>query len=326
MKAEILKIMRESEDYVSGQDLCNRLGVSRTAVWKVIHQLKEEGYQIEAVRNKGYYIMDSPDVMTGQEVKSLLTTGWAGKEIVYYDEIDSTNMRLKVLAEEGRAHGTLVIADKQTKGKGRRGRNWQSEAGRNIYMSLLLRPDLMPDNAPMLTLVMAHSAVLAIRAQTGLPALIKWPNDIVVHGKKVCGILTEMSAEVDYIHHVVVGAGFNVNEESFCEELKDTATSLRIESGQIFKRAELIALILAQFEQDYERFMLQQNLSELMEQYNELLVNRDQTVKIIEPSGGYEAVALGINETGELLVTREDGTVQSVFAGEVSVRGVYGYV
>lgn len=330
MKAEILKLLREADGYVSGQQLCEKFGVSRTAVWKVIRQLQEEGYQVEAVRNKGYRIIDSPDVMTREELESLMQTRWAGQKIVYYDETDSTNLRIKQLGDEGAAHGTLAVADRQTAGRGRRGRSWESPAGSSIYMSILLRPQIPPDKAPMLTLVMACSVAEGLQdcAETyGYSGIqIKWPNDIIINGKKLAGILTEMSTQIDYINHVTVGVGINVNRTEFPEEIRETATSLRLECGHVVKRAPIIAAIMKRLEANYETFLETQDLSGLMERYSELLVNRDRDVLILSPEGSYPAHALGINEQGELLVRREDGSEEAVYAGEVSVRGVYGYV
>ena len=223
MKSEILRLLKESNDYISGQQLCDRFHVSRTAVWKAIEQLKKEGYEIEAVRNRGYRLLDSPDIMSETEIKSLMETEWAGKEVLYFDEIDSTNNRAKELGEKDGTHGTLLVADRQVAGKGRRGRVWESPKGISIYMTILLRPQLIPTKAPMLTLVMAQSVAEGIRDVTGMEVGIKWPNDIVMNKKKVCGILTEMSTEIDYINYVVIGVGINVNQKSFDEELKDKA-------------------------------------------------------------------------------------------------------
>lgn len=325
MKTEILRMLREKDGYVSGQQLCEELGVSRTAIWKVINQLKEEGYQIEAVRNKGYHIVEVPDLLSKDEVQSLTRTSWAGVNVVYYEETDSTNIRAKALAEEGAVHGTLVIADRQNAGKGRRGRGWVSPKGENIYMSVLLRPEFEPSKAPMLTLVMAYSVTQALRIREEINAKIKWPNDVVLHKKKICGILTEMSAEIDYINHVVIGVGINTNMDHIEEELADKATSLRIEEGRRIRRAELIAEVMEQFEINYERFVKDGNLHGIKDEYNEMLVNQDRDVRVLEPGNEYDAHALGINETGELLVRKENGDVEVIFAGEVSVRGIYGY-
>ena len=248
MKAQILKMLREADGYISGQQLCEKFGVSRTAVWKVIRQLQEEGYEVEAVRNKGYRIIDSPDVMTKEELESLMDTKWAGKNIVYYDEVDSTNLRIKQLGDEGAPEGTLAVADRQTAGRGRRGRSWDSPAGESISMSILLRPQITPNQAPMLTLVMACSVaegIMDCKDVCGEQQIqIKWPNDIIIHGKKLVGILTEMSTQIDYINHVTVGVGINVNLTDFPEEIREHATSLRLECGHKVKRAPLIAAIM----------------------------------------------------------------------------------
>ena len=321
-------MLKEADDHISGQQLCEQFQVSRTAVWKVINQLKEEGYQVEAVRNKGYRIIESPDVLTREELAVQIgdATRWAGQEIVCFTETDSTNVRARKLGENGAAHGTLVVAEQQTAGRGRRGRGWESPAGSSIYMSLLLRPEFLPNKAPMLTIVMAYSVATALREQTGLDFRIKWPNDIVLNGKKVVGILTEMSTEIEYINHVVIGVGINVNTEAFPEEICATATSIRRESGKTWRRAELIAAILRQFEVQYERFVKEDDLAYLREAYDAILVNCNREVRILGEKDGYRAVALGIDDQGELLVRKEDGTVTSVYAGEVSVRGIYGYV
>ena len=326
MKSEILRLLKENDAYISGQQLCEHFHVSRTAVWKVIEQLKKEGYQIEAVRNKGYRLIDSPDVMSRAEIESLMNTTWAGKKVVYYDETDSTNNQAKAYGEKGEAHGTLFVADMQAAGKGRRGRVWVSPAGSSIYMTILLHPDVLPTKAPQLTLVMAMAVAEGIRKVTGLETKIKWPNDIIVNGRKVCGILTEMSTEIDYINYVVIGDGINVNQETFPEDIRDTATSLKIETGSSVRRSVLIATIMECFEQFYEVFMTTEDLSGLQERYNAMLVNLGREVRVLEPGNEYEAHALGINRTGELIVRTVDGQEKEIYAGEVSVRGVYGYV
>ena len=326
MKSEILRLLKENDTYISGQQLCEQFQVSRTAIWKVIDQLKKEGYQIEAVRNKGYRLIESPDVMSKAEIDSLVDTKWAGKNVIYYDETDSTNNRAKEAGNNKDPHGTLFVADMQMAGKGRRGRVWKSPSGSSIYMTILLYPDIPPVKAPQLTLIMAIAVAEGIREVTGLETKIKWPNDIVVNGKKICGILTEMSTEIDYINHVVIGIGINVNMESFPEDIAKTATSLRIEAGKEFRRFELIAAIMEHFEKAYEAVCEAGNLEPIMEDYNRLLVNCGRRVRVLEPEHEYDALALGIDKTGELQVECEDGSRKSVFAGEVSVRGIYGYV
>lgn len=327
-KSDILSLLRASGDYVSGQQLCTQFGVSRTAVWKAVNQLKEEGYQIEAVSRKGYRLLESPDILTENEVASRLATDWAGRTIHYFDETGSTNIDAKRYAEEGDPHGTTVIADMQAAGRGRRGKTWQSPSGSAIYMTILLRPDFMPDKASMLTLVMALSVADAIAEMTGLPTGIKWPNDIVVNKKKVCGILTEMNVELDYIQYVVIGVGINVNNDSpeeFPEEIRNSATSLKIESGVQISRAALLERVLAHFEKNYNTFTAALDLSMLMDAYDARLLNLNAEVRVLDPKGEYTGIARGINPTGELLVETENGEVIPVYAGEVSVRGLYGY-
>lgn len=260
------------------------------------------------------------------KIESLLCTEWAGKKVVYFDETDSTNVRAKAGGENGDPHGTLYVADRQNAGRGRRGRVWESPAESKIYMTILLRPEFAPVKAPMLTLVMAHAVAEGIKKAAGVDTLIKWPNDIVLNNKKLCGILTEMSTEIDHINYVMIGVGLNVNQETFPEELKDKATSLRIESGEMWKRPEIIASIMESFEKYYKIFLETEDLSGIQEEYNSMLVNRDKNVRILEPGGDYDAHAQGINEIGELIVTTPDGQKKNIFAGEVSVRGIYGYV
>lgn len=326
MKTEILQILRTTEDYVSGQELCDRLGVSRTAVWKTINKLKEEGYEIEAIQNKGYHLLSYPDIVTESEIKSRLEAEWAGNSIVYAEVVDSTNNLAKRLGEEGKAHGTLAIAEKQTAGKGRRGRSWSAPPRLGVWMSLLLRPNLKPSCASMLTLVSGLSVTRAIEEVTGLKMQIKWPNDIVYEGKKICGILTEMSAEMEGIHYVVVGIGINVNIEEFPEELKQKATSLKIICGKKIDRVAIVTAFLKYFESDYSKFLKTEDLELLKMDYEYRLVNLNQKVNILDGKKEYTGTAIGIEKDGGLLVEKEDKNVVAVTSGEVSVRGVYGYV
>lgn len=330
-KSDVLTYLRNSEDYVSGQQLCDRLGVSRTAVWKVINQLKEEGYRIESVSRKGYRLVESPeDVYSRSEILSRLHTKWAGQNLHFFEETGSTNPDAKRFAEEGEPHGTTVVAERQTAGRGRRGRSWVSPAGKSVYFTIVVRPKFDPDKASMITLVMALSVAEAIQEVTGLPAGIKWPNDIVVNGKKVVGILTELSVtpEMNEIQFLVAGVGVNVNQDSaeeFPEEIRETATSLKIESGRRIARAVLLERILTRFEENYETFERTLDLSLLKESYEARLAGKDAGVRVLDPAGEYTGISRGINKTGELIVERENGETVLVYAGEVSVRGMLGY-
>ena len=315
----------ERGGFVSGQELSELLGVSRTAVWKAIRQLEEAGYEIEAVRNKGYRLVSEPDLLTAEAISARLCTKWAGQEILSFDEIDSTNNEVKRRAEAAAGHGLLAVSEVQTAGRGRMGRPWSSPAGSGIWMSLLLRPALAPIQASGLTLVMALAVREAIVTMTGAACGIKWPNDIGSEGRKVCGILTEMSAEPDRINHIVIGVGINVTDDSFPEEICDRAISIWQICGQKIRRAELIAEILKQFELFFDRYLQNGDMSALLEDYNAALINRGQKVRVLDPAGEYEAVAEGINASGALIVEK-DGMRKEIISGEVSVRGVYGYV
>ena len=184
MKAEILAALRESDGYVSGQDLCEKFGVSRTAIWKAVNQLKQTGYEIEAVQNRGYHIVSTPDILSENELRSIRKTQWLGKKIYYEPVMGSTNTRAMQLAEEGAPHGTLVVTDRQENGRGRRGRKWETPPGTAIAMTFLLRPKIRPNNASMLTIVAAMAVVRGIEDETGLKVGIKWPNDIIINSKK----------------------------------------------------------------------------------------------------------------------------------------------
>lgn len=294
-----------------------------------------------------------------------LTTTWAGRPLYFYEQTDSTNLRAKQEAENGAPQGTLIVADMQTAGRGRSGRTWNSPAGANLYFTLVLRPEYEIAKASMMTLVMALAVARGIvkavekKAVCGVDQVkestcdaeavaeagsevrpevsIKWPNDIVINGKKVCGILTELCVEQGRIKYAVIGVGVNVGRQEFPTELAATATSLEEElatqKSEEAKRQELdtfceelLANILQAFEEKYETFCRGENFSGLMEEYNRLLVNRGREVRVLDPKGEYTGLCKGINEKGELLVELPDGREEAVYAGEVSVRGIYGYV
>lgn len=261
------------------------------------------------------------------------------QNIVFLEKTDSTNRQAKTAADSGAPDGTLIVANEQTGGCGRRGRQWDSPAGKNIYFSLLLRPEFALEKASMLTLVMAlavadgiaHTMSEACGIKQGEVfgaenAGIKWPNDIVMNGKKVCGILTEMSLKKNAPYYVVIGVGINVYEQSFASELVNKATTLEAECGQRISRSKLVANVMEAFGEYYTVFRKEESLAKLQELYNALLVNRNRSVCVLDPKGDYRGIATGITDTGELCVELADGSVTEVCAGEVSVRGIYGYV
>ena len=357
---QILRKLKESQGYLSGQQLSEALGVSRTAVWKIIGKLKQDGYPIEAVTNKGYRLLsvEDRDLFNKEEVENRLQTRWAGHPLLYSEETGSTNNDIFALSDQGFPHGTLALTGTQTAGKGRRGRLWISPPDVNIYMSVLLRPDLRPESAPMLTLVMAlavyeaceelyasgkeydirETAQEADRAQKtgdGSPSLrfgIKWPNDIVVSAdggpyRKICGILTEMRMEEKEIRDIVIGTGINANQTEFPEEIRETAGALALALGHAVNRAELTAETWRFFEFDFEAFCETQSLEPLRDKYEAALVNRGRKVRVLDPQEPYEGTAMGITAGGELIVRPQDGSAdREVSSGEVSVRGVMGYV
>lgn len=260
-----------------------------------------------------------------ENLKNESNTGWAGKTCLSFNTLESTNDYGKALAKEQRVHGTLIVADEQTAGRGRRGRIWQSPKGTSIYMSLCLEPEFLPERAPGLTLVMALAAAAGIREVTGAESKIKWPNDLVVNKKKVCGILTELCMEKDrYV--VVIGTGINVNTEHFPEEIRETATSLKLETGKAIVKETLIHAILKHFEICYEKYSQTGDLTLLKGSYEAILANKDQEVCVLDPKGAYTGIAAGITNDGSLIVICEDGSKKTVSSGEVSVRGLYGYV
>lgn len=243
----------------------------------------------------------------------------------HFETIDSTNLKAKELAAAGALHGTLVTADTQQAGIGRRGRSWSSEKEAGIYMSMLLRPELEANKASMLTLVAALAVESAIAETLQCQPMIKWPNDLVLNKKKICGILTEMTLMGSDIDYVVIGIGINVNNKAFPEEIKQTASSLSIELGGEIDRELLITEVWKQFAVYYEQFMQTKDLSLLKQQYENALVNKEEKVKVLDPLGEYTGIAKGITNTGELIVDA-GGELTYVSGGEVSVRGIYGYV
>lgn len=249
-----------------------------------------------------------------------------GSNILIYDIIDSTNQACKEMGRTGGLHGSVILAKEQSKGRGRLGREWDSKVGDGIYMSLLLKPSILPNTASLLTLLAALSVNRGIRKVTGLDSFIKWPNDIVLAGKKVCGILTEMQTLQNKLDFVVVGIGINVNHEFFSANLKELATSLCLECGQKIDMNQLIVEILKEFEEIYYDFIHKEEFS-FIKEYNENLVNRNRYVRILDGDRESIGTALGINESGALLVELQDeNKVIEVVSGEVSVRGICGYI
>lgn len=328
MKDRIFEILLKNRGrFVSGEDISRELGISRTAVWKSIRQLKEDGYGIDSVSNKGYCLTEVPDRLSEALLHFHLNTKKFGQYIELHDTIGSTNARAKELALESAPHGTLVAAEEQASGRGRLGRSWVSPPGMGIWMSLILRPSFLPQFAPRITVLAAMAVAQAIRSATGLQAGIKWPNDIIINGKKACGILTEMQADPDLIEFIVVGIGINVNtpRDAFPAELMDSATSLAIESGAKLDRNHLLAELLGAFEALYDRFEKSGNFADILADYKEQCITLNRRVRVFSRTEEFEGTAVDLTDSCELMVRLDDGSMRTVLSGDVSVRGIAGY-
>ena len=298
---------------------------------KMYHSFKESG-RLGVIERVSEMISEKEsyeEIVTGSiynetTIADQIHTKWAGKTVHFARETDSTNLWIKRLAKEGASEGTLALAEFQSAGRGRLGRSWEVPEGTSVMMSILLRPKFEPQYAPTLTLVMGMAVAKAVK-RLGFDVSIKWPNDVVVSHKKICGILTEMGVCDGKIDYAVIGVGINVNIREFPEEMADKATSLYLESGRKFDRSQIPGLVMEAFEEYYEKFAATCDLSGLKEEYESILANYNQPVRVLakEP---YEGVARGITDGGELLVEKTDGTIVAVSAGEVSVRGLYSYV
>ena len=308
---------------VSGQALSDELGVTRAAVWKQNEQLRTMGFEIDAGR-AGYRLISCPDCLMTPMIRLRTKTRWVGREVLYFDELDSTNRKARELAAQGAKTGTLVIANEQTGGRGRRGRSWVSPRGESVLMSLILRPQTPPSRVARLSLLTALAVAQAICDVTGLDARIKWPNDIVVGGKKVCGMLLEMTADEQYVHDVVAGVGINVHQKEFPEDIAQTATSLEILCGRFIRRSDVVCAFLKRFEELTE--MVESGEEEIMRLYRERSATLGQTVRVISLKGEFTGTAIGLTDAGTLIVRDEEGAEREVLAADVSVRGVMGYV
>lgn len=318
----ILELLRRQEGFLSGEDIGRELSITRAAVWKGIKKLREEGYEIEAVTNRGYRLTNPETMYNKRELEQGLKTKTMGQSIYFYEETDTTNNRARELALEGAPEGTLVVAEKQTAGRGRRGKVWESPLGTGIWMSLVLRPQIAPAEASVLTLLCGLATAEAIEAETGLSAGIKWPNDILINGKKAVGILTEMDCEMSEVHFVIPGIGINVNTASFPPEIAEIATSLYLECGKTVSRRRLVHKVLERLEEHYETFLQTGSFAAMLEDYRKHCITLGKEVHVLgrEP---FFAEALDITPEGELLVRRADnGKEEVVFSGEVSIRGV----
>jgi len=322
LDARILKALREAGDgSVSGAELSQRLGVSRAAVWARIEELRSLGYEIEASPHLGYRFLSAPDVLHADDLLSRLDDARViGRDIRVFESTTSTNDVIEKLAHDGVKEGVVVLAESQTRGRGRLGRQWMSPAGKGLWFSVLLRPDLPPQATTQLTVASATALRRALTAETGLRPEIKWPNDILLSGKKVCGILTELSAEVDRVKYVILGIGVdvNLNTADFPAELRDSATSLKAELGKALSRAELAVQILRQLDADYAK-IIAGGFAAIADEWEEhcTTIGRQVTIRAGDHEVRGRAESLG--EDGALLVRTEHGHLERVVGGDVTL-------
>ena len=322
MRIKILDLLRKCpEEYLSGEEISRQLEVSRTAIWKHMQTLKQAGYEIEAHPRRGYRLKELPDLLLPYAIRDVLDTKMIGQgEIYYFPEIDSTNNEAKKQANSGCAEGTIVLAEEQKGGRGRLARGWFSPAGKGIWLSMILRPPFNPYDAPKCTLMAAVAVTKAIREITQVQCGIKWPNDILYQGKKIVGILTEMSAEIDAINHVVIGMGINVNisQDDFPEELQSIGTSLSIIKGYKISRLELLNAVLKELEIAYEQ-VVERGFIPMLNEWRELSITLGKNVNVVGSGREFSGLAMDIDQDGALLVQTQQ-CLERVLAGDVSIR------
>ena len=314
MHDKIIDFLKRKQEYVSGEEISSHLKISRQALWKHIEILRESGYDIIAVPHLGYKLVSLPDRLFPSEIQRGLKTKFTGKKIYYFDTIASTNDMAMQLGIKGTPEGTVVLSEAQNKGKGRMGRAWSSPKYKGIYMSLCLNPPLLPGQLPMLTLLCAVSICEAIKEETGLEAKIKWPNDIIMHNKKLGGILTELNAEMDEVRFVVIGIGLNLNNDR--KSLVSGATSLKEEKGEAVNRISLLQEMLNRIEVNYLSFQ-QKGPGAMADKWRHYNITLGRRVRVAFHRHHLEGEAVDIDNDGSLLVRKDSGIIQRITAGDV---------
>lgn len=325
MRDKIIELILDNKyEFTSGEDLSRQLGISRAAVWKHMKILKEQGYNIQSVNKKGYKLMEKPDdLLTEKNICHELNTEFIGNKIIHFDTIDSTNDYAKEIGHTT-TEGTIVISEEQTKGKGRLGRQWQSKSHEGIWMSIVLKPNIMPYKAPFITLIAGASITSALN-KLGVETLIKWPNDIILNNKKISGILTELSAEIERVNHIVLGIGINVKTMEFSQEISDIATSLYKENYKV-SRVDIVRNIITEFESLYLDYINEDSKEKTLEICRKYSAIIGKDIYILNGDNKELVKCLDINEDGNLVVEKQDKTIREIMSGEVSIRGVKGYV
>lgn len=320
----IEKILESGMEFVSGEELSKQLGVSRAAVWKHIKALREEGYNIESVNRKGYRLAERPsDLLTSNNICHELDTDIIGKKVISFETIDSTNNYAKQIATNEN-EGTTIVSEEQTSGRGRLGRHWHSKSHEGIWMSIILKPNIVPYKAPFITLIAGASIAKALNT-LGVNTKIKWPNDVIVNGKKICGILTELSAEIERINYVVLGIGINVKTMEFSSEIENIATSLYKE-GYNLSRVDVVKAIIKEFETLYFDYIHKNSKLETLKVCRNYSAIIGKKIYIIQGEDRELVKCIDINEDGNLIVEKDNGFIKEIVSGEVSIRGEKGYV
>ncbi len=322
MKQKIFNILAEEKDYISGEKISASLGVSRTAVWKQINSLKDEGYEIESVPKKGYLLKKRPDkVLATEIINGLNLQEWSKDNIFIYEQVDSTNIIAKRMAAQGQAEGSFIIAEEQIKGRGRMDRNWLSPSGKGVWISFILRPEILPVKASEITFVVAAGIMEGIKAHTGQDVKIKWPNDLLLNSKKICGILTEISAEIERVKYIVAGVGINVAQEpeDFPPEIREKASSLERESGQKINRNQLIKSIIEEMERIYFLYK-REGFEKVLDIWRANNITLGRRVKAITREEEIIGLAEKIDQEGFLIIRDDQGNEHKIIAGDVSLR------
>ena len=317
MKKKILDLLMSNNEYMSGEYISNLLGVSRNSIWKHINALKKEGYLIDAIRNKGYKLIKSPDILDIKTINKLLETNFLGKNLLHYKETTSTNLVAKKLIQENCKDGTVIVAEIQTNGIGRFNRSWQSPLG-GLWFSMILKPNISPNDGNKITLI-AVASMIKVLNNLNINCKIKWPNDIYINNKKLCGILTTMNADMDKVNYIIVGLGLNINidKKDFINDL-NTATSLLLETGNEFNKSEILAYFLNTFEYYYNKFVDDDDLSEVIyicKNYS-MLINKKATLITLKKEE--TVTCLGIDDLGELIIKDSKGNIKKVLSGEIT--------
>lgn len=317
MDEKILNIFRKyPSQYISGEDLSEELQMSRTAVWKHIEDLRKVGYIIEAQPHSGYKLISAPDRLLASEISFGLDTKIIAKKILSFDAVDSTMDVAYNLAMKTKGEGICIFAEGQKKGRGRMNREWQSPKHKGVYLSIILRPEILPNEVPKITLMVAVSVAKTIRAKTGLNALIKWPNDILIDGKKVCGILTDMNAESDTVKFLVVGIGININSKA--RDLPDTATSLREASGEEIDRIGFTRPLLEELDRHYLDFT-QQGFGAILNEWRNFSATLGLRIKVDFKNRHIEGQAMDVDDSGALLVRLDNGFTERLLSGDIQL-------